>query len=95
MLFVRPARGHAQARSIDLQRGSPDGLIPLDVTPEDIDAAADIYRAVRASGHSVRSAIDCLIAAIAERHGARLVHADGDFVRIAAVVPSLDSSDVR
>ncbi len=72
-----------------------DGLVPLGVEPEDFDVAADIFRAVRSSGHRVRSSVDCLIAAIAERHQARLVHADVDFVRIAAVVPTLDARDVR
>lgn len=72
-----------------------DGLVDLAVEPTDYDTAADVFRAVRASGHGVRSSIDCLIAAVAERHGARLVHADVGYVRIAAVVPSLDTLDVR
>lgn len=72
-----------------------EGLVDLAVEPADYDTAADIFRAVRAGGHGVRSSFDCLIAAVAERHGARLVHADIDFVRIAAVVPSLDALDVR
>ncbi len=71
-----------------------DGLLDLAVEPVDFDAAADIYRAVRTSGHGIRSSIDCLIAAVAERHGARLVHADVDYARIADVVPSLDALDV-
>ena len=71
-----------------------EGLVDLAVGPADFDAAADIYRAVRSSGHDIRSSIDCLIAAVAERHGARLVHSDVDYVRIAAVVPSLDALNV-
>lgn len=99
LAIAPPIRMELRMGANDLARrrieAALDGLIPLDLTPEDFDTAADIYRAVRASGHRVRSSIDCLIAAIAERHGARLIHADVDYVRIAAVVPNLDSSDVR
>ena len=49
----------------------------------DFRAAADIYRAARRSGHTIRSIIDCLIAAIAIRSGAELVHRDADFEVIA------------
>ncbi|MFZ0835213.1 MAG: PIN domain nuclease [Mycobacterium sp.] len=49
----------------------------------DFRAAASIYRAARRSGQTVRSIIDCLIAAIAIRHGAQLIHRDADFEVIA------------
>lgn len=76
---------------MELRMGAND----LAVDPDDVDSAADIFRVVRSSGHRVRSSIGCLIAAVAERHRARLVHADVDVARIAAVVPSLDALDVR
>ena len=47
--------------------------------------AAEIYRAVRRAGRTVRSKIDCLIAAIAIRHDVELLHADRDFEVIAAL----------
>jgi predicted nucleic acid-binding protein len=49
----------------------------------DFRAAADIYRAARSTGETIRSINDCLIAAIAIRHGARIVHRDRDFDVIA------------
>jgi hypothetical protein len=61
----------------------------------DFELAADIYRAVRRAGHTVRSMIDCLIAAIALRSGAELVHRDVDIERIAAVLPGLRSRSLR
>lgn len=61
----------------------------------DFELAADIYRSVRTSGHTVRSSVDCLIAAIATRADALLVHADVDFDRIAAVVPGLRVESLR
>jgi predicted nucleic acid-binding protein len=60
-------------------------------------AAADIYRAARRGGETVRSINDCLIAAIAIRHGARIVHRDADFDVIARITNlearSLSSSE--
>ena len=67
-----------------------DGLVTLDIDPHiDFHQAAHLYRAVRESGHTIRSSIDTLIAAIALRRNAILVHKDADFERIAAVVPDL------
>ena len=54
----------------------------------DFRVAADLMRRVRASGHTLRSAVDALIAAVALRHpDVVLVHDDVDYERIAAVVP--------
>jgi predicted nucleic acid-binding protein len=71
-----------------------DALDPLHVDPlVDFREAAAIFRAVRRSGRTVRSKVDCLIAAIAIRHGATLLHKDADFDVIAAVT-RLDSRSV-
>jgi predicted nucleic acid-binding protein len=51
----------------------------------DFRAAAQIYRAGRRRGRTVRSMTDCLIAAVAIRHDATLVHHDADYDVIAAV----------
>jgi predicted nucleic acid-binding protein len=51
----------------------------------DFRTAAHIYRVARRAGQTIRSINDCLIAAIAIRHGARIVHRDSDFEVIAAV----------
>jgi predicted nucleic acid-binding protein len=42
-------------------------------------AAAALYRVARTGGETVRSVVDCLIAAVALRHDVRLVHKDRDF----------------
>ena len=58
----------------------------LDVVPElDFGAAATLYRAARRSGRAPRSTVDCLIAAIAIRHDAVLLHQDADYEAIADV----------
>ena len=46
--------------------------------------AAEIYRQGRKSGYTIRSSIDCLIAAACIRSGAPILHADEDFDRLAS-----------
>jgi predicted nucleic acid-binding protein len=55
--------------------------------PADYEDAADIYRACRAGGETVRSLVDCLVAAVAIRSGAAVLHRDRDFDRIARHAP--------
>ncbi|MDQ3937037.1 MAG: PIN domain nuclease [Actinomycetota bacterium] len=52
-------------------------------TPEDWHEAAVIHRRVRTGGRTLRSMLDCLIAAVAIRIGAAVLHADADFELIA------------
>jgi predicted nucleic acid-binding protein len=47
--------------------------------------AADIYRAARARGKTIRNTIDCLIAACAAENQAPLLQRDKDFLIIAKV----------
>ena len=49
------------------------------------DAAVDLYRRGRQAGVTVRSSIDCLIAACALRHGLTVLHRDRDFGGLARV----------
>lgn len=60
----------------------------------DFRTAADIYRAARRAGDMIRSITDCLIAAVAIRHGARIVHRDADFDVIARIT-SLEATSLR
>lgn len=55
----------------------------LPTTPADYDAAAALYRSCRLRGETVRKLIDCLIAAVAIRAGAEVLHADADFAVLA------------
>jgi predicted nucleic acid-binding protein len=55
--------------------------------PSDYEAAAVIYRACRRGGSTIRRLPDCLIAAVAIRHGADLFHQDSDFDAIARHTP--------
>lgn len=47
--------------------------------------AVDLYRAARRGGRTVRSSVDCLIAACAIRHDLEVLHRDRDFAAIATI----------
>lgn len=51
--------------------------------PSDYDTAAALYRACRREGETVRRILDCLIAAVAIRVDAEVLHVDADFEVLA------------
>jgi predicted nucleic acid-binding protein len=51
--------------------------------PSDHEAAASLYRVCQRGGKTIRRLPDCLIAAVAIRAGAELLHQDSDFNAIA------------
>ena len=62
----------------------------------DFDAAARIYRRCRAAGVTPRGMIDCMVAAVAWRHGASLLAQDVDLVRVCNVIAiTMDRGSVR
>ena len=56
--------------------------------------ATQIYRAARRAGLTIRSGVDCLIAACAIRNGLSVLHRDRDFDLIARV-SSLESRGLK
>jgi predicted nucleic acid-binding protein len=56
--------------------------------------AADLYRAGRRMGLTIRSSVDCLIAVCAIRNQLEVVHCDRDFDQIAKIAP-LRERDIR
>ena len=60
-------------------------LVPI--IAEDYDQAAALYRTCRRNGETVRKLIDCLIAAVAIRSNAPVLHADADFAALARHTP--------
>ena len=60
----------------------------------DYRGAVDVFHATRRSGHQPRSLQDCLIAAIALRHGLPVAHRDAGYERIAAAT-GLVTVDLR
>ncbi len=55
--------------------------------PLDYEQAAELYRACRRQGETPRKLTDCLIAAVAIRNQAQILHADADFDVIARHTP--------
>lgn len=51
--------------------------------PTDYEEAATLYRACRRGGETVRTLMDCLIAAVAIRAEVPVLHADDDFEALA------------
>jgi predicted nucleic acid-binding protein len=56
--------------------------------------AVDVYQSTRATGHQPRSKQDCLIAAVALRHGFPVAHRNADYERIGAAT-GLRTLDLR
>ncbi len=52
---------------------------------EVFEVAVDLFRAARRAGRTVRSSVDCLIAACALRHSLTVLHKDRDFAALARV----------
>ena len=51
--------------------------------PTDYEDAAALYRRCRRGGETVRKLVDCLIASVAIRAGAAVLHQDADFDTLA------------
>lgn len=75
--------GDGDQRAIDRLLSGAE-LIPFD-SASDFSAAAWIFRNCREAGHTPRSVVDCMIAAVALRTETPLLARDSDFAAIAAV----------
>ena len=89
-------QGFADERAYTIARDAM-GSLPIVESPlrrELFEEAAGLYRTARRAGLTVRSGVDCLIAACAIRHGLPVVHNDRDFDLLARVSP-LESRRLR
>ena len=85
MELLAGARDSADFRKLR-RLASAMPLCPIDPVCDFTEGAA-LYKLLRNEGLTIRSVTDCLIAAIAWRRDATVVHADADFDRIAARYP--------
>ncbi len=62
-------------------------VIENPLTAEIFDDAISIFRIARHKGVTIRSSVDCLIAACAIRNGVAVIHRDRDFDHLARIGP--------
>ena len=80
-------QGFADERSFRVARDAMLALPVVDspLSVERVEQAVALFRLARRHGLTVRSSIDCLIAASALHHDLEVIHADRDFDVIASV----------
>jgi len=72
-----------------------DRAVLLPTHSVDYESAAALYRHCHDEGRAVSKLVDCLIAAVAIRHGAVVLHRDSDFLAIAAATElQIDRSEL-
>ena len=79
----RDESAYRKARLAMLSLPMVDAPLGQDV----FESAIALYRAARRRGLTVRSSIDCLIAACALRHDLEVLHRDRDYSNLAKVEP--------
>lgn len=79
------AGGGSEAAAQDLARLLARFAAAPTSSPGDHDVAAFLYRAARRDGQTVRSLVDCLVAAIAVRLDLPVLARDRDFAVLATV----------
>jgi predicted nucleic acid-binding protein len=90
IIFQEVLQGATSERSYRALRAALHGALALEANEfSTYELAAQLFRHARRKGLTIRSANDCLIAAIAMEHGALLVHNDRDFFALAQVHPQL------
>jgi predicted nucleic acid-binding protein len=62
-------------------------IVESPLTWEVFEMAAQLYRTARRAGLTVRSGVDCLIAACALRNDLTVLHSDRDFSLLAKISP--------
>jgi predicted nucleic acid-binding protein len=70
-------------RARDLMESLP--IVESPLASNVVQAAIDLYRTARARGLTIRSSVDCLIAACAIRNDLEVIHVDRDFRALARV----------
>jgi predicted nucleic acid-binding protein len=85
----RDEQGFRKAREAMLAFPIVESPMRLEV----VEDAVALYRSGRRSGLTIRSSVDCLIAACALRHNLTVMHHDRDFGLLTRIAP-LEALDV-
>lgn len=97
LVITEPVLGEllAGARDPDLVEARLAALPIRRMAPAlDYRTGAHLFRSARRMGETVRSYSDCVIAAVALRHGDTVAHRDADF-EVLARCSSLETLDLR
>ena len=80
-------QGFDDERAFRIAKTAMHALPCLDspLTEARVDEAIDLYRRARRAGLTVRSSVDCLIAASAVRYHVTVVHNDRDYAHLSRV----------
>ena len=80
-------QGFGDERAFSTARAALHALPTVEspLRAEVFEEAVQLYRAARRAGYTVRSGVDCLIAACALRHGLTVLHHDRDYDALARV----------
>ncbi|MEO6212076.1 MAG: PIN domain-containing protein [Vicinamibacterales bacterium] len=80
-------QGFRDDRAFALARDAMQALPAIEspMRAEVFVEAADLYRSARRAGLTIRSGVDCLIAACALRHGLEVLHRERDYDTLARV----------
>jgi predicted nucleic acid-binding protein len=82
-------QGFRDERAYQLARAAMRALsiVEAPLRASVFDDAVELYRGARRAGLTVRSGVDCLIAACAIRNGLTVLHCDRDYDLLARVSP--------
>lgn len=83
LIMTEILQGIRSDKEYDRIRNILSGLLYLPITKNIFIHASSIYRDIRKHGKTIRSPIDCIIAAICIEHEIELLHNDKDFDNIA------------
>jgi hypothetical protein len=76
-----------QAYRIAREAMSAFPMVESPLSEDVFQLAIDFYRSARRAGVTVRSSVDCLIAACALRNSLGILHKDRDFEALARIAP--------
>jgi len=79
----RDERAYRRARQAMLSLPLVESPLEAEVFSE----AVELYRGARRGGLTVRSSVDCLVAACAIRHDLEVLHRDRDYAALAELSP--------
>ncbi len=85
MILTEILQGIKSESQYGTVKRSLEALLYLPISRDAYHLAADIYRAARKRGKTIRNTVDCIIAACAITNNVRLLQKDRDYLTIASV----------